>query len=114
MTTKNLELLLNKLPPKARRAFRVPDIQHNLIACAELIDAKCGVHLHKHRCEILYEGEILYKGSRDTINKVWRISLAPNTTNKITPFIRPKQTRGATWHGNGRGRAGKLERKLHL
>ena len=62
MTTETLELLLNKLSPKERRAFRVPDIQHNLIACAELIDAGCGVYLHKHECEIVYEGEVLYKG----------------------------------------------------
>ena len=62
MTTETLELLLNKLPPRARRAFRVPDIQHNLVACAELIDAGCGVYLHEHGCEIEYEGEVLYKG----------------------------------------------------
>ena len=36
MRAETLELLLNKLLFKARRAFRVPDIQHNLIACAEL------------------------------------------------------------------------------
>ena len=60
MTTETLELLLNKLLLKARPAFRVPDIQHNLITCAELIDAGCLVYLHKHGCEIEYEGEVLY------------------------------------------------------
>ena len=59
MTTETPELLLNTLPPKARKTFGVPDIQHNLIAYAELIDAGCGVYLHKHGCEIVYKGEVL-------------------------------------------------------
>ena len=54
MTMETLELLLNKLPLKARHAFRVPDTQHNVIVCAELIDAGCLVYLHKHDCEIEY------------------------------------------------------------
>ena len=91
MTTETLELLLNKLPPKARRAFRVPDIQHNLVACSELIDAGCSVYLHEHGCEIVYEGELLYKGWRDTINRLWRISLAPDATNRITPPTDPEE-----------------------
>ena len=86
-----LELLLNRLPLKARRAFRVPDIQHNLIACSELIDAGCGVYLHKHGCDMVYEGEILYKGWRDTINRLWQISLAPDATNRITRPADPEE-----------------------
>ena len=91
MTTETLELLLNKLPRQARRAFRVPDIQHNLIACAELIDAGCSVYLHKHGCEIEYEGEVLYKGWRDTVNRLWRISLAPDATHRVTPHTNPEE-----------------------
>ena len=72
------------LPPKERRGFRVPDIQHNLITCAELIDTGCGVYLHKNGCEIVYKGEVLYKGWRNTINRLWRVSLAPDATNRIT------------------------------
>ena len=70
MSTETLDMLLNKLPRKARQAFRIPDIQHNLIACAELIDAGCSVYLHKRWCEIEYEGEVPYKGWRDTINRL--------------------------------------------
>ena len=91
MTTEMLELLLNKLPPKAQWAFGVPDIQHNLIACAGLIDAGCSVYLQKHGYEIVYEGEILYKGWRDTINRLWRISLAPDARNCITPYTNPEE-----------------------
>ena len=62
MTTQTLTLLLNKLPISARRVFRVPDIPHNLIAAAELIDAGCEIYLHRHGFGIEYEGETLYKG----------------------------------------------------
>ena len=96
MTTETLELLLNKLPPKARRAFRVPDIQHNLIACAELINAGCSVYLHKHGCEIVYKGETLYKGWRDTINKMWRINVAQDATNRITPYTNTEEYKDST------------------
>ena len=91
MTTETLELLLNKLPPKARRAFGVPAIQYNLIACVELIGAGCSVYLHKHGCEIVYEGETLYKGWHDTINRLWRISLALDATNRIPPYTNPEE-----------------------
>ena len=91
MTTKTLELFLNKLPQKARRAFRVPDIQHNLIACAELIDAGCAVYLHRHRCKIEYEGAVIYKGWRDTVNRLWRLSLDPDAIDRITPHTDPRE-----------------------
>ena len=39
VTTDTLELLLKKLLVAARKAFRVPDIPHNLIAVCELVDA---------------------------------------------------------------------------
>ena len=52
VTTETLELLLKKLPEAAKKAFRVPDIPHNLIAACELVDSGCGVHLYKHSAEI--------------------------------------------------------------
>ena len=60
MTTKTLELLLAKLPKAARRAFRVPDTPHNLMAGDELVDAGYGLHLYKTYAEIDYEGETSY------------------------------------------------------
>ena len=65
MTTKTSQLLFAELPKVARRAFRVPDIPHNLIAGAELVDAGCGLHLYKTYAEIDYEGETLYRGWRN-------------------------------------------------
>ena len=61
VTTENLELLLKKLPEKARKAFRVSNVPHNLIAAAELCDAGCGVHLYEHHFEIEFEGKSLYR-----------------------------------------------------
>ena len=60
--TETLELLLKKIPGAARKAFRVPDIPHNLIAPYELVDAGCGVHLYKPISEIEFERETLYQG----------------------------------------------------
>lgn len=86
---------MNKFPSKARRAFRVPDIQHNLIACAELIDAGCAVYLHRHGCEIEHEGAVLYKGWRDKVTRLWRLSLMPDATNRITPHTDPSEYDGS-------------------
>ena len=60
VATETLELMLKKLPKSTRKAFRVPDIPHNLISACELVDAGCGVHLYKHSAEIEFEGETLY------------------------------------------------------
>ena len=43
MTTETLKLLLKKLPKAARKAFRVQEIPHKLIAECKLVDAGCGV-----------------------------------------------------------------------
>ena len=79
VTTETLELLLKKLPEAARKAFRVPDTPHNLIAACELVDAGCAVHLYKHSAEIEFEGETLYQGWRDKPSRLWIFSL----TSKI-------------------------------
>ena len=47
-TTETLELPMRKLPPAAKKAYRVKEIPHNIMAAAELCDAGCGVHLYKH------------------------------------------------------------------
>ena len=87
MTEQTLELLLRKLPPKARRAFRVSKIPHNLVSAAELADAGCGIHLHKHGFEITYEGECLYRGWRDIPTRLWRMHLNPDSGNRLTPLV---------------------------
>ena len=61
-TTESLLLKLKKLPPAARRAFRVSDIPHNLIAVSELVDAGCSVHVYYWGFNIDYEGKTIYKG----------------------------------------------------
>ena len=64
-TTETLELQMNKLPPAARKACRVKETPHNIMAAAELCDAGCGVHLCKHNAKIEYKGETLHRGWRD-------------------------------------------------
>ena len=67
-TTKTMELLLHKLPKKARRAFLVKDVPHNLVAVAELVDAGCSIHLFTWGFDIDLEGETIYKGWREGPN----------------------------------------------
>ena len=45
-TSKTLELRLKKLPQKAREAFQVDDVPHNLVDVATLMDAGCSVHMY--------------------------------------------------------------------
>ena len=70
-STESLELPMKKLPPVARKAYRVKEISHNIMAAAELCDAGCDVHLYKHDTEIEYESETLYRGWRDKPSRCW-------------------------------------------
>jgi hypothetical protein len=97
-TTETLELVLAKLPKAARRAFRVPDIPHNLIAGAELVDAGCGLHLYKTYGEIEYEGETLYRGWRDKPTRLWRFDLT-SKGGRITPTTNPSEYDPKQRHG---------------
>ena len=47
-TNKTIELLLPKLPTKARKGYTVPNITNNLVFVAELCDARCTVSFHMH------------------------------------------------------------------
>jgi hypothetical protein len=58
-TSKTLELLLNRLPQAARKAFRVDNIPHNLVAVATLVDAGCSVHFYYWGFDIDYNGETI-------------------------------------------------------
>ena len=51
-TTQTVELLLDKFPKAARKAYRVPHITNNLVAVSELCDAGCTVYFHKHGVEM--------------------------------------------------------------
>ena len=61
-TTETLLLKLKKLPEQARRAFRVGDAPHNLVAVAELADAGCRTYFQRTGFEIDYNGEMIYRG----------------------------------------------------
>ena len=78
MTSETLELLLKKLPPKARRAFRCPNIRHKLLAVCELCDAGCIVLFREDAVEVEYNGEIILRGWRDKRTRLWRVPIVPN------------------------------------
>ena len=59
------ELRMNNLPPKAKTAFTVQDLPHNIMVGAELVDAGYKLHSDKYEAEIELEGETLYRGWRD-------------------------------------------------
>ena len=89
MTTDTLELVLSKLPEAARKALRVPDIPHNIIAGGELVDAGCSKYFYKHGAEIEYEGETLYRGWRDKPTRLWIFYITSKGGNRITPDTAP-------------------------
>ena len=86
-TTETLELPMKKLPQAAKRAYRVKEILHNIMAAAELCDAGCGAHLYKHDAEIEYEGETLYRGWRDKPLRLWLFNINPDDGNRQTPTL---------------------------
>ena len=91
LTTETLELMLKKPPKAARKAFRVPDTHHNLIAACELAYAGCGVHLYKHSAEIEFEEETLYQEWRDKTSRLWRFSLTSKGEKRSTPPTDPEE-----------------------
>ena len=71
-TSKTLELCLGRLPRKAREAFRVDDVPHNLVAVATLVDAGCSVHMYYWGFEVDYNRETIYKGWRERKSNLFK------------------------------------------
>ena len=94
-TSKTLELRLKKLPQKAREAFRVDNIPHNLVAVSTLVDAGCGVYLHHWGFEVDYNGETIYKGWRDNQTKLFQMSLVDDGIEHIVPETDPSEYDGS-------------------
>jgi hypothetical protein len=65
-TTRAMELLLQKLPPDARMAHRLPGLVNNLLSVAVLCNAGCKVYFHSTGCEVTINREIILQGWRDT------------------------------------------------
>jgi hypothetical protein len=86
-----VELLLTKLPLAARKAYRVPNIAHNLVAVSELCDAGCSIYFHKHGVEIEFEGEVIGRGWQDKATHLWRVPLTSEDANRVTPDTPPSE-----------------------
>ena len=82
-TTKTVNLLLKKLPTKARQAHRVPGIMNSLLSVPILVDAGCEVFFHRTGCDITYNGETIIRGWRDIATNMWRISLQDKESNNV-------------------------------
>jgi hypothetical protein len=79
-TTKPLELPLSKIHPKARKAFQVDNIPHNLVALVTLVNAECSVYFHDRGFNIDINGKIIYKGWRVGKSNLFGISLTDDGT----------------------------------
>jgi hypothetical protein len=64
-TTHQMDLLLQKLPPDACMAHRLPGLINNLLSIAVLCDAGCNVYFHIIGCKVSLNGEIILRGWRD-------------------------------------------------
>ena len=88
-TNKTLQLLLSKLPPAARRGFRLNKIMHNLVAVSELCDSGCEVRFNDEEVLITHNKEIISKGWRDKSTRLWRIPIVEK--QQLTKEIIPKE-----------------------
>ena len=74
-TTKTVNLLLKKLPTKARQAHQVPGIMNSLLSVPILVDAGYEVLFHRTVCDITYNGKTIIRGWRYIATNICRISL---------------------------------------
>jgi len=94
-TSKTLELCLGRLPRKAREAFRVDDVPHNLVAVATLVDAGCSVHMCYGGFEVDYNGETIYKGWQEQTSNLFQMSLVDDGTQRVVPETDPSEHDGS-------------------
>ena len=82
-TTKTVNLLLKKLPTKARQAHQVPGTMNSLLSVPILVDAGCELFFHPTGCDITYNGENIIRGWREIETNIWRISLQYRESNNV-------------------------------
>ena len=83
------ELKLKKLPPAACKTFRVDNIPRNLIAVCTLVNKGCSVHTYYWGFEIVYNGELIYKGWREKSFSLFQMSLQDGGINLLSPETNP-------------------------
>ena len=98
-TSKTLELRLKKLPQKARKAFRVDGIPHNLVVVATLEDAGCSMHMYYWGFEVDYNGETIHKGWQEQKSKLFQMSLVDDGTEHAVPETDPSEYDGSNGLG---------------
>ena len=58
-TSGNVTLLLPKLPPSAKQAYRIAGLTNNLLSAFALADAGCELFFHHTGCEVTLNREII-------------------------------------------------------
>ena len=72
------DLDIPTLPPEAKIAHLVPDLQnHSLLGVGRLCDAGCTCTFDKNTVTITYDNQTVLTGHRDTYSRLWRVKL-PN------------------------------------
>eukprot|EP00957_Ditylum_brightwellii_P070489 5355561-Ditylum_brightwellii.AAC.1 len=74
-TTETLNLQVSTLPQDAKRWFRLPTIQHNLVAAAGLCNAGCRVTFGPEDVEVVKGSSTVLRGWRDNSNQLWQVPI---------------------------------------
>eukprot|EP00957_Ditylum_brightwellii_P123193 9393211-Ditylum_brightwellii.AAC.1 len=85
-TSETLNLCLSKLPPEARKGYRLKQLLHNLVAVAELCNVGCKVMFDPTSVMVSKDDETLVTRCRDTTTRLWRI---PVVDKALAPEITP-------------------------
>ena len=68
------------LPREARMAHIVPGLAHtSLVSMSVLCDAGCRVEYDEERCNVHYQGKIVWSGGREPSTKLWVLPLSPES-----------------------------------
>ena len=110
-TSRTLELRFKRLLKKARKAFQVDDVPHNLAADATLVDTGCSLHMYYWCFEVEYNGETIYKGCREPNSKLFKMSLIDDGTERVVLETKPV---GIRWVERFGFICNSVERQLNL
>ena len=82
-TTANVTLNLPQLPVKARTAYLLPGLAHNLLALPQLCDNGCKVTFTRDAVEATLNNKVVLRGWRDGTSNLWRVPIVTNTKQTI-------------------------------
>ncbi|KAL7476446.1 LOW QUALITY PROTEIN: hypothetical protein ACHAW6_006627 [Cyclotella cf. meneghiniana] len=86
----NVTLLLLKLPPAAKEAYRISGLTNNLLSASAMADAGCNLFFHQTGCEVTCNREIILQGRRNPTTRLSPLqrneeNIVPCDTNIVLP-----------------------------